>query len=53
MLCLYCFGFEYEVISDGRGEVCFAHRAREELRRENLIVTTTATKLGRGLTDVD
>jgi len=33
----------------GRGEVCLAQRAREELWRENLFLTTSATQLGRGL----
>jgi len=49
MLFLCCFGFGYMVIWDGRGVVCFAQRAREELWWENLFLTTTATQLGRGL----
>jgi len=51
MLFLCSFGFGYTVIWDGRGEVCFAQRAREKLWWENLFLTTTATKLGRGLSD--
>jgi len=46
-----CFEFGYKVIWDGRGEVCFAQRAREELWRENPFLTTTATQLGRRLSD--
>jgi len=34
-----------------RGEVCFAQRAREELWRENISLTTTAAQLCRGLSD--
>ena len=33
----------------GRGEVCFAQRAREELLRENKFLTTTTTQPDRGL----
>jgi len=51
MLILCSFGFGYKVILDGRGEVCFTPWAREELWLENLFLTTTATQLGRELSD--
>jgi len=49
MIFLCSFGFGYKVIWDGRGEVCLAQRAREELWLENLFLTTTGTQLRRGL----
>jgi len=51
MLFLWFFGFGYKVIWNGRGEVSFAQRAREELWRENPFLTITATQLGRELSD--
>jgi hypothetical protein len=57
-VCVYVFplGLWYSYVLSGlrirlygRGEVCFAQRAREELWRENPFPTTTATQLGRGL----
>jgi len=49
MICLCSFRFGYKIIWDGRGEVCIAQRAREELWRENPFLTTTTTQLARGL----
>jgi len=51
MLLLCSLGFGYKVIWDGRGEVCFAQRAREPFCRENPFLTTTAAQLGKGLSD--
>ena len=49
MIFVCSFGFGYQVISDGRGEVCFAQRATEELQQENPFLTTTANQHGSGL----
>lgn len=48
MSSIWSFGFRYKVISDGRGEVCFAQWAREYLWQENQFRTYTATQLGGG-----
>jgi len=47
----YVLSGAYKVISDGRGEVCLAQRARDEPWRQNQFLATSATHLGRGLSD--
>ena len=48
-LCYSCVLSGLRIGLYGRGEVCFAQRAREALWRENTYLTATSTQLGRGL----